>query len=140
MESFSRFAITARIRGKSYEQSGAKVQQLHTDHGSEYHSKEFLRWLKEQGVALRPTVAYHSETNAVAERFNRTIITMIRANLSRLPKVMWELALEYSTFIKNCIPHSAIQAAPIERAIPSISVTKQCKLFRPFGEQAYIHT
>jgi len=65
---------------------------------------------------------------------------MIRANLGKLPKAMWELALEYSTFIKNRIPHSAIQAAPIERAIPSINVTEQRKLFRPFGEQVYIHT
>jgi len=65
---------------------------------------------------------------------------MIRANLGKLPKAMWELVLEYSTFIKNRILHSAIQAAPIGRAIPSINVTEQWKLFRPFGEQVYIHT
>jgi len=87
-------------------------------------------------------MAYHSETNAVPERFNQTIVTMIHTNLGKLPKAMWELGLasEYSTFINNRIPYSTIQAAPIERAIPSINITKQRKLFRPFGEQVYIHT
>jgi len=150
---FSRFAITAGIRQKSdapeairnftalfKRATGAKVPQLRTDHSGAYCYTEFLGWLKKQEIMLKPTVAYHSKTNTVAERFNRTIVTMIRANLGKLPKATWELSLEYSTFIKNRIPHSAIQATPIERAIPSIHVTEQWKLFRPFGEQVYIHT
>jgi len=80
IDDFSRFAITAGIRQKSdapeaiknftalFERAtGVKVQQLCTDHSGKYHSTEFMGWLKQQGITLKPTVAYHSETNAVAE-------------------------------------------------------------------------
>ena len=43
----------------------------------------------------RPTVSHHSETNAVSERFNRTIMAMTRAQLvgSGCPKNLWPLAV-----------------------------------------------
>jgi len=40
-------------------------------------------------------VAYHSQTNAAAERTNWTIVTNIRANLGELPKSLWGLAMSY---------------------------------------------
>jgi len=66
-----------------------KVRALKTDHGGEYRSKDCLVWLANKGITLRPTVPYHGETNAVAERFDRAFKTMMRANVDVMPKYLW---------------------------------------------------
>jgi len=43
------------------------VQNIRTDHGGEYRSREFTAWLRKRGIDTRPTVPYHSQTNSVAE-------------------------------------------------------------------------
>ena len=67
---------------------------------------------------------------------------MVRAQLSggSCPKNLWPLALEYSTYIKNRIPHRTLDGkSPLETADPTISIAMQRKQFRPFSERVYIH-
>jgi len=99
IDDFSRFVMARAIQNKSDVErnlqelivlfetmSNSKVANLHCDFGGEYRSKTLMTLLRKRGIDTRPTVAYHSQTNAVAERTNRTIVTNIRANLGELPK------------------------------------------------------
>jgi len=51
--------------------SNSKVANLRCDFGGEYHSKTLIIWLWRKGIDTKLTVAYHSQTNAIAERTNR---------------------------------------------------------------------
>lgn len=54
------------------------VTQIQADWGGEFHNKDLSMELKQRGITLKETVPRYSETNAVAERANRTIFTMSR--------------------------------------------------------------
>lgn len=51
--------------------SGKPISALQTDFGGEYKSNTLREWLRKEGIAEKPTVPHHSQTNAVAERTNR---------------------------------------------------------------------
>lgn len=54
---------------------------MHTDNGSEYMSKQFDVYLKNEGIARQTTTPYTPQQNGVAERTNRTIVEMARSIL-----------------------------------------------------------
>jgi transposase InsO family protein len=45
-----------------------------TDNGREYRSTELLQYLRMKGISHKDTVAYHSQTNAIAERTKTTLV------------------------------------------------------------------
>ena len=153
IDDFSRLAMTTAIRNKSdagealmimidrlERRFNCRVAELRTDFGGEYQKP--VAQLKLRGITTRPTVPYDSETNAVSERFNRTIIAMISAQLagSGCPKNLWPLAMEYATFVKNRIPHTTLKnKCPLEIADPTVNIVEQRRQFRPFGQPVYAH-
>jgi len=70
------------------------VAEVQADWGGEFHNHELNLMLKQQGIIQKETVPRHSETNAIAERANRTIMTMTRTALiaAGLPKGLWDKA------------------------------------------------
>jgi transposase InsO family protein len=52
---------------------------LRTDNRGEYTSAEFLDFYKEAGIRREKTVPYNPQQNGVAERKNRSIITVVKA-------------------------------------------------------------
>ena len=62
--------------------TGKGVKTLHTDNGGEYTAKDFEQYLNVNGILHQLTVRKTPEQNGVAERFNRTIVEMVRAMLS----------------------------------------------------------
>jgi len=52
------------------------VKFIQADWGGEFHNKDLQTELRQSGIQLKETVPRHSETNAAAERANRTILTM----------------------------------------------------------------
>jgi len=154
IDDFSRFVMARAIRNKSdVEQnlqelitlfetmSGCKAINLRCDFGGEYRSKSLISWLRKKGIDTKPTVAYHSQTNAVAERTNRTIVTNIRANLGELPRSLWGLAMSYSVYMRNRLPHIILGGkCPIEIMKKGIDMVAEKERFRPFGQKVYIPT
>ena len=71
-----------------------KVSQIQADWGGEFRNKELGKELTQRGITLKETVPRHSETNAVVERANRTIMTMSRTAIisAELPKSLWNKA------------------------------------------------
>lgn len=101
VDDFSRLTLTRAISHKSeaagavkemvhqlQRQTRCSIKEIRTNQGGEYRSNEFLEWVKLNGIVIRPTVPYHSQTNSVAERINRTLGNMMRTNLfgSKLPE------------------------------------------------------
>jgi len=93
-------------------------------------------------MSLKETVAYHSQTNAIAERTNRTIVTMARTALlhANLPKYLWPEAIAHSTYTKNRTPHQTLDGkSPVELFLPQTNIQQQRSKFRAFGEPVWIH-
>jgi len=61
---------------------GKSVKALRTDNGGEYIAEDFEQYLKVNGISHQLAVRKTPEQNGVAERFNRTIVEMVRAMLS----------------------------------------------------------
>jgi len=123
-------------------QTGYKAKNLKTDKGGEYRSAELLRHLRAKGISLKETVAYDSQTNAIAERTNRTIITMARTALldPNLPKYLWPEAIAHSTYPKNRTPHQTLDGkSPVELFLPQTNIQQQRSKFWAFGESVWIH-
>ncbi|GKF21941.1 retrotransposon protein, putative, ty1-copia subclass [Tanacetum coccineum] len=72
------------------------IKSLHSDHGGEYMSQEFLDHLKDHRIIAHRTPPYTPQHNGVSERRNRTLLDMVRSMMSQttLPKSFWDYALE----------------------------------------------
>ena len=93
-------------------QYGRTVGTLHSDRGGEYTSTEFDQYLAKKGTKRSLTAHDTPERNGVAERLNYTLANLVRAALlgSGLPKSLWGYALMYATWLKNRVPHKAIES------------------------------
>ena len=89
VDDYSRFTMAKAIHAKfdgteavkdiiQYLESMApvSVHSLRTDFGGEFKSNEFRAWLRKRGIAERPTIPHHSQTNSVAQRVNRWLVNM----------------------------------------------------------------
>jgi transposase InsO family protein len=68
--------------------TGESVQGVQADWGKEFKSNEFQGELQKRGIIAKETVPYHSETNALIERVNRSIMAIARTTTIRakMPK------------------------------------------------------
>ena len=82
--------------------------RLHTDRGGEYSGHEFARLLHEHGITHTPMEPYTPELNGVAERFNWTLLDMVRPMLrhARLPPAYWAEAASAACAMYNSLPHA----------------------------------
>lgn len=126
-------------------QTGRSIVKLKTDRGGEYSSTEFLNYLQSEGIQIERGPAHRPMANAVAERFNRTLLGRIRSQLcqSGLPLSLWgELAL-YCSHQINCTPSRAIRnKAPIDlfhSLIPTHTHPFSYDRLKPFGCLAFAH-
>ena len=74
-------------------QEGKKVKNLRTDNDGAYTSREFEKYLQQEGIRHEVTVPKTPEQNGVAERMNRTLVEMTRSMLHEMPKSFGAIAL-----------------------------------------------
>jgi len=102
---------------------------IQADWGGEFRNKDLQTELRQRGIQLKETVRRHSETNAVAERANHTILTSSRTALfflgshyiaADMPKGYWDKASLWAAYTKNRLPHEALPKGmtPVELLIP----------------------
>ena len=99
--------------------TGKKVKTLRTDNGGEYTAKDFEQYLKVNVIRHQLTVRKTPEQNGVAERFNRTIVEMVRAMLSDsgLAKKFWAEALSTACYLQNRSSTTAVRGMTPHEAL-----------------------
>ena len=69
--------------------SGKSVKIIRTDNGGKFTTTEFKDFHKIEGIKHELTIPKCPEQNGVAERFNKTVVEMVRSMLvdSQLPNL-----------------------------------------------------
>lgn len=126
-------------------QTGRSIVKLKSDRGGEYSSNEFLEYLQTEGIQTERGPAQRPMANAVAERFNRTMLGRIRSQLhqSGLPLSLWgELAI-YCSHQINSTPSKAIDnLTPIhlyQSLIPTHTHPFSSERLKTFGCLVFAH-
>lgn len=86
-------------------------KRIHSDQGANFESKLIKELLTMAGVDKSHTTPYHPMGNGIAERFNRTLGSMIRT-LPPKAKSKWPQMLQQLTFCYNCTEHETTGFAP----------------------------
>ena len=84
----------------------AKVKYVRCDNAKEFQKIEGD--LSSKGINVEWTTTYTPEQNGVAERLNRTLVTMVRCMLQEadLPDGFWPYAAQYACYLRNRLPMS----------------------------------
>jgi dUTP pyrophosphatase len=112
-----------------------------TDNGGELaKSVEFRRVIRDAGYTLKTTGAFSSAQNGLVEKPNQDIARIVRALLysSNLGSQYWSYAIRHAVYLKNRLPHSALQwKTPYEALLgtqPDLSKLKA------FGARVSVHS
>jgi transposase InsO family protein len=96
-----------------------KVKIVRSDRGGEYYGKynekgqcpcPFAKFLESRGICAQYTMPGTPQQNGVAERWNRTLMNMVRSmlNYSNVPLSLWTYALRTAAYLINRIPNKAV--------------------------------
>ena len=115
-EVFSKFVEWKTMIEKA---TGKQVKTLRSDNGGEYVAKDFEHYLKSNGIGHQLTVRKTPEQNGVAERFNRTLVEMVRAILSDsgLSKKFWAEAVSTACYLRNRSSTTAVRGMTPHEAL-----------------------
>ena len=152
IDDFSRYCIAIPIRSKSDTTetlkqaikeiqlaTGRKVKSIQADWGGEFKNGALNSWCKTKGIIQKETVAYHSETNAIVERLNRTLQDIARtAMIGAQLKGLWGDAIKWAAYTKNQIPHENLTGMTPAQVFLLKEVPTRNNL-RPFGQRVMIH-
>ena len=86
------------------------VLSVITDNGGEYVESDIF--FKDKGIRHIRIPPYSHQSNGVAERYNRTIQTMVRSMLLDLKPAdnhLWAEACTAAIYIRNRLPHSQLK-------------------------------
>ncbi|KAI0992030.1 hypothetical protein K3495_g16156, partial [Podosphaera aphanis] len=121
IDDFTRYAWIYFIRSKddTYDairqfvkriqnQHGITIKKVFSDNGGEYIDRRVEQFFGNHGIDHEFSPPYEHESNGVAERFNRTIVTKARTMLLDLPKFLWAEAIATAVYLYNRTPHRTI--------------------------------
>ena len=135
-EVFSKFVEWKAMIEKA---TGKQMKTLRSDNGGEYVAKDFEHYLKSNGIRHQLTVRKTPEQNGVAERFNRTLVEMVRAMLSDsgLAKKFWAEAVSTACYLRNRSSTTAVRGMTPHEALYGEKPNVQH--LKVFGCDAYAH-
>ena len=95
---------------KKERQTGKTIKAMRFDGGSEYKTINF------KGIIKQISAPYTQHQNGVAERLNRSLITMVRCMLSqaKLPLRFWDAAVLTACYLRNRLPSNRNDLTPFE--------------------------
>jgi len=119
-----------------YTQDNAIIKTFRTDHGEEYVNAAMLTLLDKQGIVRDLSPAYSHESNGVAERYNRTIITAARSLLTGLPLALWAEAIATALYLRNRLPNRSIGKSTLYESL----YNKKPSIYhlRPYGTKCLV--
>jgi hypothetical protein len=121
---FSKFAYTVPLKAKTadsiieafkliFEKTDLKPMQLSTDKGGEFRNKKFQMFMKKNNIRY-DVVEDDQNKSSVAERFIRTITTLIHKYFSAFDTTRYVDILQKLTHSYNRRKHRSIGMAPVE--------------------------
>ena len=120
-------------------QFNATIRRFRSDNGGEYIERELQTYFRKNGIIHEPSPPYTHESNGVAERFNRTVITTTRAMIEHQNQLyLWAEAISTAVYTMNIVPHSTLpnKITPFEALYQRKPAIQHLK---PFGTTAYTH-
>lgn len=105
---------------KAFKRSGIDIQIFHTDYGGEFISKELTTWAREQAIEWEYSAPYAHPQDAIAERYQGTIVTRVRAVLAEyrdsdaLPCELWAEIVGGVVFVPNLTVPRSLTIIPFE--------------------------
>src|SRR6266508_4358749 len=105
---------TGRIKGhvaKVKQKFGKAPRYMRVDNGAELVNMEVKKFAEEEGIIIETTAPYSPSQNGIAERFNRTLLELVRAMLiaKNLPAFLWDEAVSHATYLRNRAPTRALK-------------------------------
>ena len=79
------------------------IGTLRSDNGGEYTSKDFERYLQDNGIKHQTTIPYSAQQNGVTESMNRTLLNMVRSMMffQNVKFMFWGEAVLCAVYIRN---------------------------------------
>nr|KAJ0208302.1 hypothetical protein LSAT_V11C500255750 [Lactuca sativa] len=111
------FQVFKNFRAKVEAETSEKVKILRTDHRGEFLSSQFTTYCDETGLERHYTAPYSPQQNGVVERWNRTVLEIVRNCLKTMsvPDVVWGEAVNHAVYILNRASMKALkESTPYE--------------------------
>ena len=87
-------------------------QVVHSDQGANFESTILKQTLQAYGIKKSRTTAYHPQGDGMAERFNRSLLQLLRSYTQQ--EADWELHLPLALFAYRTAVHSSTGVSPFE--------------------------
>ena len=121
LDHFTRYAWAVPMTDKSAKSTMEAFLQITTpmgcpktlisDNGTEFKNEDFEKFCKNFNIRQHFCTPYHPQSDGVVERFNRTLITMLKAYVNESGKD-WPKFLQKVVAAYNSMVHPVTQVAP----------------------------